>query len=330
VSDTQELAAAAVQSAREARRVLAEAMRDLSTLDVGLAEDLAFAVAALFRVELDAIVGDRVDTEALRDRLREAAAVVSGVLSRLHAPELAAGLDLAGPALAKTLAALYPARAGLERVLSQQAADAEPPSQADPSPPAMLFERPLAASFARPRDASPVVVRHDDVARSERPTTRDPLGARRQQSDPPERPSARLRRNAVALVADGEVGMIDQHGQSGAQPSDRRERGRAEFTVDIGLHSTTQFFAGISGDLSEGGLFVATYIPQPIGTELSVSFVLPGGASISTPAIVAWIRQGQDSGAEPGMGLRFFRLEDKERAAIERFLKIRPPMLYQP
>lgn len=336
MSSASELSAVALQSAREARQTIALAMVDLHDVDAALIEDLSFAVAALYRAEVDG-------AEALRDRLREAAAVVSGVLSRLHAPELATGLDLAGPALAKTLAVLYPARAGLERALS---ADAEPAPAPEPSPPAMLFERPLAATFPRPRDVAPVVVKRTQLEMAapevgvpedpQRPTRRDKRSPEVGEPLVPERPSARLRRNAVALSPDADAGLVDHQGQVGSASMDergRREHDRAEFAVDIGLHSATQFFAGISGDLSEGGLFVATYTPSPVGSEIHVSFVL-SGVAIRTPAIVAWVRAADaatDSGGpEPGMGLRFYALKDRDRAAIEKFLEMRPPMIYEP
>lgn len=300
---------AATDAARKTRTLLAEALRTLADADEQLAHDLTFAVAALFRAELD-------EGEELRDRLREAGAVMSGVLSRLHAPELSSVLDGAGANLARGLALLYPARAGLERALSPAAvADTELML----APPAMAFEKPL-ATFARPAEPS----RSDPT---ERPTLREPLS---------QRPSQRMRKNAVALVPDRDAGLVDEQGESSSlPPEERRGRSRAEFAVDIGLHSATQFFSGISGDLSEGGLFVATYTPQPVGSELTVSFVLPpiGGVSrsITAPAMVAWIRPpAGDDGPEPGMGLRFYSLGPEDRAAIERFMKKRPPMLYEP
>ncbi len=319
MSDARALSAAAVDAARKGRRMLADVMQKLTAIDDSLSADLAFAVAALFRAEL-------AEGDALRDRLREAGAVISGVLSRLHQPELAAALEAAGPSLAQTLAVLYPARAGLERALATD----ETSSSAEHEPPAMLFEKPLAASFPKPKDAVPQV-RRSDVP--ERDTIRVAPSERPESERPPaflhDRPSGRVRRNAVALAPDRDSGLVDQQGQSGSQPAERRDIARAEFSIDVGLHTASQFFAGISGDLSEGGLFVATYTPQPVGSELHVSFVLPGGTAISTAAIVAWSRL-DDGQAEPGMGLRFYGLSDGDRAAIERFLKVRPPMIYEP
>ncbi len=60
--------------------------------------------------------------------------------------------------------------------------------------------------------------------------------------------------------------------------AERRTAERLELSADIGLHSATQFFTGLSGDISRGGLFVATWAPLPLGTEV-VSFVLPGRPS---------------------------------------------------
>lgn len=321
MTDARALAAAAIEAARQARRLLADVMHKLAAMDEALAADLSFAVAALFRAEL-------AEGDALRDRLREAGAVISGVLARLHGPELATALDVAGPSLAKTLAVLYPARAGLERALELEAA--EPASTPDHSPPVMPFEKPLAASFPKPklRPSEAPSVRPQDTVRvaSERPPSERPPGLLG------ERPSGRVRRNAVALAPDRDSGLVDQQGQRGSLPEDRRDISRAEFSIDVGLHTASQFFAGISGDLSEGGLFVATYTPQPVGSELHLSFVLPGGTAIRTAAIVAWSRlgDGHDDNTEPGMGLRFYGLSDDDRRAIERFLKVRPPMIYEP
>jgi uncharacterized protein (TIGR02266 family) len=289
---------AALDAARTTRGLLADAVPLLEGADAQLADDLTFATQALFRAELD-------QGEALRDRLREASAVMSGVLSRLHAPELSRGMDEVGAMLARGLATLYPARAGLERALQQQRA-----SDPDPlGPPALAFERPLAAPGAtRPGD----------------PSMTPPAG----------RTPERVRRHALSLHPDPDAGLVDEQGRRGSVPPERRGEERAAFQVDIGLYSATQFFAGISGDLSEGGLFVATYTPRPVGTEVHVTFVLPamGGVatSVQASAIVAWVRPPDGSGAEPGMGLRFLSLGEAERNAIERFMQLRPPMLHEP
>ncbi len=114
-----------------------------------------------------------------------------------------------------------------------------------------------------------------------------------------------------------------------APVAERRDRARVSLEVDIGLHSATQFYAGISGDISEGGLFISTGRPFPIGTDLTVSFVLPSGVAIATLGTVAWHAPPSDTQAMPGMGVRFSRLDASEREAIDAFLARRPALRIQ-
>jgi uncharacterized protein (TIGR02266 family) len=109
---------------------------------------------------------------------------------------------------------------------------------------------------------------------------------------------------------------------------ERRDQERVALEVDIGLHSATQFYAGISGDISEGGLFISTVKLFPIGTDLTVSFVLPSGIAITTLGTVAWHAQPRDEQTKPGMGVRFSRLAQADHEAIDAFLKRRPALLH--
>jgi uncharacterized protein (TIGR02266 family) len=115
-----------------------------------------------------------------------------------------------------------------------------------------------------------------------------------------------------------------------AQPNERRAGHRVELSVDIGLETETNFFTGFSEDLSDGGLFIATYKTLPVGTELRVSFALPEGHSVKCAATVAWVRESRDKSADvkPGMGVRLEALSDTDRQAIARFLHERAPFFY--
>jgi uncharacterized protein (TIGR02266 family) len=111
--------------------------------------------------------------------------------------------------------------------------------------------------------------------------------------------------------------------------ANRRYSRRVELDVDIGLHSETNFFVGFAEDISDGGLFVATYDLLPVGTELTLSLVLPGGKQVVVSGRVTWIRDPNDDELAPGVGVRFQRLDEDDRAAIDRFLKQRPPMFFE-
>ena len=114
------------------------------------------------------------------------------------------------------------------------------------------------------------------------------------------------------------------------ESTDRRATGRARLQVEIGIRTETNFFVGFSGDLSEGGIFVATVSLLAIGTPLTVSFSFPPNIEIEAEGVVAWTREGAafDSDLEAGMGIRFTRLSPSALAAIQEFMRHREPIFY--
>ncbi len=111
---------------------------------------------------------------------------------------------------------------------------------------------------------------------------------------------------------------------------ERRGAPRAELEVEVGLEGDNRFFSAITGDLSPGGLFVATDTPLMVGTELVLSFVLPDGYRVATDATVAWVRAPRYRPDElpAGMGVKFERLSAADRKALDHFLRDRPPFRY--
>jgi uncharacterized protein (TIGR02266 family) len=98
----------------------------------------------------------------------------------------------------------------------------------------------------------------------------------------------------------------------------------------VGLRSESNFYTGFSDDVSEGGLFVATYSLLPVGAHLQVSFGLPNGQEIVAEAEVRWVRDPMvgDMSLSPGMGVRFTSLSAEHLTAIRSFMLVRPPMFY--
>ncbi len=97
--------------------------------------------------------------------------------------------------------------------------------------------------------------------------------------------------------------------------------------ADIGLYSASNFYTGISQDLSTGGVFIATYQPQPAGTPMTLYFELPDGAAVRAEGVVRWTRDASGD-APPGMGVEFERLTPEDLAAIARFCSQRPPLYH--
>ncbi len=109
-------------------------------------------------------------------------------------------------------------------------------------------------------------------------------------------------------------------------PTERRASERVSLDVEVTLTSDSQFFAGLTGDVSAGGLFVQTYKSYAVGSRLIVAFSLPTG-EIRTPGVVRWVRTSTD-GTPPGVGIAFETLVAADRASIEAFCRTRPPLYH--
>ena len=114
-----------------------------------------------------------------------------------------------------------------------------------------------------------------------------------------------------------------------------RSHSRHALAVEVTAQSETHFYTGFSQNISEGGLFVATYDTRPVGERFPVNFALPTSAApLKCMAEVAWVREyreGEDletTGAVPGMGLRFLGLDDESRTQITAFLEQREPLFF--
>jgi uncharacterized protein (TIGR02266 family) len=111
------------------------------------------------------------------------------------------------------------------------------------------------------------------------------------------------------------------------RPEDRRIATRVALEADVSLFSPTTFWAGFTEDISEGGLFVATYEVQPIGTRMDLRFELPTGHAVSVSGVVRWHRPMGDD-VMPGMGIAFENLSAGDARVIQTFIKHRPPLLW--
>jgi uncharacterized protein (TIGR02266 family) len=119
----------------------------------------------------------------------------------------------------------------------------------------------------------------------------------------------------------------------GAQPrrTERRDAQRVDLNVGVGFRSDSNFYTGFTQDISEGGLFVATHMLQPIGAEITLTFALPTGPEISARCIVRWQRDPHEHNAltPPGMGVQFQDLADADLERIQQFVAMREPLFFE-
>lgn len=113
--------------------------------------------------------------------------------------------------------------------------------------------------------------------------------------------------------------------------AERRRSPRAFLETEVTVESADNFYTGFTEDVSEGGLFLATYDLKPLGTQLEVEFTLPTGHIVRTEGVVRWVRDVRDEAADcpPGMGIQFRELRPEDHAAITEFIAARAPLFYE-
>jgi uncharacterized protein (TIGR02266 family) len=125
-------------------------------------------------------------------------------------------------------------------------------------------------------------------------------------------------------------GRIPSHPPPSAAPQVVASGPRETVEANVGASSETNFYVGFSGEISEGGVFVATYTTLDVGALATVHVTLPGGFEFKVPGRVHFVRDPMDMSddAEPGMGIKFEALPADHRELILRFVRKRAPMFY--
>jgi uncharacterized protein (TIGR02266 family) len=145
-----------------------------------------------------------------------------------------------------------------------------------------------------------------------------PLG---QTSIRPSRPSLTAIKVEAPMPA-----AIPGEAKTPAQPAFTGQREKVE--ANVGATTESNFFVGFSGEISEGGVFIATYTTIPLDTHVEVLVTLPGNYEAKIPGKVLFVRDPMDMDAEPGIGVRFEGLSREARELILRFIRKRPPLFF--
>jgi uncharacterized protein (TIGR02266 family) len=106
-----------------------------------------------------------------------------------------------------------------------------------------------------------------------------------------------------------------------AADAERRRSNRAEMVVRIDYATVDELFSEFTRDINEGGLFIETEKPKPVGTEVTMQFNLPGtDQRFTTIGRIVRISQGAE-GALPGVGIEFDELTSDDRTKIDSLIR---------
>ncbi|MEZ4256159.1 MAG: PilZ domain-containing protein [Polyangiales bacterium] len=113
-------------------------------------------------------------------------------------------------------------------------------------------------------------------------------------------------------------------------PPPIEDAARVAVEANIGATTESNFFVGFTGEISDGGVFLATYEVLAANTGVNVLVTLPGGFETRIKGWVRFVRDPMDldSDSEPGLGIQFENLNEEQRELILRFIRKRPPMFY--
>ncbi len=110
--------------------------------------------------------------------------------------------------------------------------------------------------------------------------------------------------------------------------TERRRIARRTVTLEVRYSTPTDVFTSLSNNLNEGGLFVETENPAPLGTIVELSFFLPGqNVPVKTRGAVVWSTTNTGSSekgmnhSKSGMGIEFEPLSADDKERISGFIK---------
>lgn len=130
---------------------------------------------------------------------------------------------------------------------------------------------------------------------------------------------------------------FQQHAQPhGHAPAPAPAAGQAgaplRIEAELGAHSTTNFYKGLSGNdvIDSGGIFIATYQIPPIGRNVLVKVSMPGGYEFEALGVVRWTREAPLSGSDspPGFGAQFTQISPEGRQLVYRYVRNREPLFH--
>jgi type IV pilus assembly protein PilZ len=107
-------------------------------------------------------------------------------------------------------------------------------------------------------------------------------------------------------------------------PGIRRSSPRADIVVRVNYQTVDSLFSEFARNINDGGLFVETDTPQPVGTSVELEFKLPG-ADRPIEVIGNVVRSIDSDQATPdgvaGMGIEFENLDSDVREQINEIIQ---------
>lgn len=324
-----------VTLARTARESLARGLGALQTPGappqlMASAEPIANAMSALHRIEgSHGNIGPEVGAAALT--------AVRQALSQLQSQPVAhPAVDQAMAAIASSLGMVHQLSQSLQAKPSIAPAPPTQPSNAFQAPQAPPPHVAVVASQPYQQPAQPAAQPYQQPVAPPPGWQQPPQAAPQQPAQPawPQRPQGAPQQNQYAMPTGGQPQYYPPQGiaPQGAPAAAPAPGGVMRVQAELGAHSTTNFYKGLSGNdvIDSGGIFIATYNLPAIGQPLIIKVSLPGGYEFEAQGVVRWTREAPQSGADspPGFGAQFTQISAEGRQLVYRYVRNREPLFH--
>ena len=116
------------------------------------------------------------------------------------------------------------------------------------------------------------------------------------------------------------------------EPTHQRQAERHDLEIAVDLESDSNFYTGLTQNISTGGLFIATHQIKRVGDHVRLKFSLPGSPRpVEVDTEVRWIRENSSlhrTDGASGMGVRFINMSGDDAKAIQAFIQSRDSLFY--
>ena len=103
---------------------------------------------------------------------------------------------------------------------------------------------------------------------------------------------------------------------------ERRKSERADLLVRVTYTNVDELFSEFASNVNEGGIFIETDNPEPLGSSVALQFKLPGSDEpIEVVGIVVRTSDGSRPNDPSGMGIEFGDLNAGARQRINQLIR---------
>jgi len=112
--------------------------------------------------------------------------------------------------------------------------------------------------------------------------------------------------------------LIEEALSGGTAPRNgvRRKALRVPSNLAVECSKPASGALGPVREISEGGVFLVTERPLPVGTPLNFRLVGDRGETVEVEGAVVWVRRPGSDERPPGMGVEFSNLDESQREAV--------------